>query len=304
MNPDTAKSIAEAFMPAALGALESLTGVAYSSSASNAEEASTETLVGWCADYPVSMHAQIEGGGTVAMLWTQSSVAPVIAALSGEDPAQKTEVSAEDEPVLHELTGAVLGAGAAGLAPLIGSEVLLGDSGASAAQSPSNLQTSIGDAAIGVPVSYEGDGSAGKILLLYSADLESRIAEASAAAAGDEEEPTVSEDELNDILSGFGPDDETDHTGSGNGGPQNLDVVMDIELTATARLGMVEVPLSEVLSYGPGSIIEMGHLVDEPIELLVNGKLIARGDVVVVDEKFGLRITEIISPEKRIESIR
>ena len=56
--------------------------------------------------------------------------------------------------------------------------------------------------------------------------------------------------------------------------------------------------------FGPGSIIEVGHLVDEPVELLVNDKLIARGDVVVVDEKFGLRITEIISQEERIESLR
>ena len=63
-------------------------------------------------------------------------------------------------------------------------------------------------------------------------------------------------------------------------------------------------PIAEVLSLGPGSIIEVGHLVDDPIELLVNDKLVARGDVVVVDEKFGLRITEIISREERIESLR
>jgi len=51
-------------------------------------------------------------------------------------------------------------------------------------------------------------------------------------------------------------------------------------------------------------VIEVGHLVDEPIELLINDKLIARGDVVVVDEKFGLRITEIVSTKERIESLR
>ncbi len=65
-----------------------------------------------------------------------------------------------------------------------------------------------------------------------------------------------------------------------------------------ADLGCVPCPR------GPGSIIEVGHLIDEPVELLVNDKLIARGDVVVVDEKFGLRITEIISPEERIETLR
>jgi flagellar motor switch protein FliN/FliY len=58
------------------------------------------------------------------------------------------------------------------------------------------------------------------------------------------------------------------------------------------------------MKLGPGSIIEVGHMVDEPVDLLVNGKLIARGDVVVVDEKFGLRITEIVSARERIESLR
>ncbi|MCC6491238.1 MAG: flagellar motor switch protein FliN [Candidatus Hydrogenedentes bacterium] len=85
---------------------------------------------------------------------------------------------------------------------------------------------------------------------------------------------------------------------------RNLDMVLDIRLVATARLGRIEMPISEILSLGPGSIIEVGHLVDEPVELLVNDKLIARGDVVVVDEKFGLRITEIVSPRERIESLR
>lgn len=85
---------------------------------------------------------------------------------------------------------------------------------------------------------------------------------------------------------------------------RNLDMVLDIRLVATARLGRVDMPISEILALGPGSIIEVGHLVDEPVELLINDKLIARGDVVVVDEKFGLRITEIVSPRERIESLR
>lgn len=85
---------------------------------------------------------------------------------------------------------------------------------------------------------------------------------------------------------------------------RNLDMVLDINLVATARLGRIEMPIADILALGPGSIIEVGHLVDEPVELLVNDKLIARGEVVVVDEKFGLRITEILSPRERIESLR
>ncbi len=91
--------------------------------------------------------------------------------------------------------------------------------------------------------------------------------------------------------------------GEGNA-QRNIDMVLDIQLVATARLGRVEMPIGEILNLGPGSIIEVGHLVDEPVELFVNNKLIARGDVVVVDEKLGLRITEIVSPKERIESLR
>jgi len=76
----------------------------------------------------------------------------------------------------------------------------------------------------------------------------------------------------------------------------NLDMVYDIRLEATARLGRVELPIGSILNLGPGSV--------EPVELYINDKLIARGDVVVVDEKFGLRITEIVSARERIESLR
>ncbi len=85
---------------------------------------------------------------------------------------------------------------------------------------------------------------------------------------------------------------------------RNLDVILDIQVEATARLGSVEMPLATVLSLGPGSVINVGHEVDNPIELYVNNKLIAKGDVVIVDEKFGIRITEIVSPQERIESLQ
>lgn len=91
---------------------------------------------------------------------------------------------------------------------------------------------------------------------------------------------------------------------SGPGVHNNLDMILDIRLVATARLGHVEMPISDILTLGPGSIFEVGRAVDDPVDLLVNDKLIARGEVVVVDEKFGIRITEIVSPKERIESLR
>ena len=88
------------------------------------------------------------------------------------------------------------------------------------------------------------------------------------------------------------------------GSDNNLDIVLDISLKAVARLGEVEMPISEILKLGPGSVIEIDRLIDEPIDLLVNERLVARGEVVTIDEKFALRVTEIVSKEERIKSLR
>ena len=85
---------------------------------------------------------------------------------------------------------------------------------------------------------------------------------------------------------------------------ENIDLILDVQLSVVARLGQVHMPISDVLALGPGAIIEVGHSVEEPVELFVNEKLIARGEVVVVDEKFGLKITEIVSPTDRVKSLR
>jgi flagellar motor switch protein FliN len=85
---------------------------------------------------------------------------------------------------------------------------------------------------------------------------------------------------------------------------QNIDLILDIQLKLAARLGQVEMPVGEILKLVPGSVIDIDRFVDEPIELLVNDRLIARGEIVVVQENFGIRITEIVSQKDRIKSLR
>jgi flagellar motor switch protein FliN len=74
----------------------------------------------------------------------------------------------------------------------------------------------------------------------------------------------------------------------------NIDVLMHVPLRVTAELGTCTMPVSEVLKLGTGSIVELDRLAGGPIDLLVNEKLIARGEVVAVDENFGIRVTELI----------
>ena len=85
---------------------------------------------------------------------------------------------------------------------------------------------------------------------------------------------------------------------------QNLDFILDIPLKLTVELGRTKVIVKDLLQLGQGSVIELDKLAGEPLEILVNGKLIAKGEVVVVNEKFGIRLTDIISPVERIETLK
>ncbi len=85
--------------------------------------------------------------------------------------------------------------------------------------------------------------------------------------------------------------------------PKNINLILDIPLKVTVELGKTEMLIRDILNLGPGSIIELDKLAGEPVEVLVNGKPIARGEVVVIDENFGVRITDIISPRERLEKL-
>ncbi len=84
---------------------------------------------------------------------------------------------------------------------------------------------------------------------------------------------------------------------------QNLNLVMDVNLGLTVELGKAELPIKNVLELTRGSIIELDKVAGEPVELYANGKLIAKGEVVVIEDNFGLRITSIVSPEQRIKHL-
>lgn len=101
------------------------------------------------------------------------------------------------------------------------------------------------------------------------------------------------------------------HSGAGDGGEKlsptksrNLDLILDIPLKVTVELGRTKMVVSDLLNLGQGSVIELNKLAGEPMEVLVNDKLVARGEAVVVNEKFGVRLTDIISPAERVEQLK
>src|SRR5699024_8725256 len=85
-----------------------------------------------------------------------------------------------------------------------------------------------------------------------------------------------------------------------NQGQRNLDMLLDIPLSVTVELGRTKKNIEEILDLAQGSIIELDKLAGEPVDVLVNNKLIAKGEVVVIDENFGVRVTDIVSPRDRL----
>jgi flagellar motor switch protein FliN len=83
-----------------------------------------------------------------------------------------------------------------------------------------------------------------------------------------------------------------------------LELLLDVELEASLRFGAREMPLGEILDLGPGDVVELDRHVADPVDLIVGDKIVARGEVVLVNGNFGLRVTEVAAPRKRLESVR
>ena len=84
----------------------------------------------------------------------------------------------------------------------------------------------------------------------------------------------------------------------------NLNFILDIPLEVTVQLGRTNMIVNDLLKLGQGSVIELDKMAGETLEILANQKLVARGEVVVINEKFGIRVTEIISPMERVEKLK
>ncbi len=92
--------------------------------------------------------------------------------------------------------------------------------------------------------------------------------------------------------------------GARNEAPGDIDLILDIPVQLTVELGRTKVPIKNLLQLAQGSVVELDGMAGEPMDVLVNGCLIAQGEVVVVKDKFGIRLTDIITPSERIRKLR
>ena len=85
---------------------------------------------------------------------------------------------------------------------------------------------------------------------------------------------------------------------------RRLDMLLDVPLEVNVELGRTRMTIQDLLQLGPGSVVELDKVAGEALDILVNGRLVARGEAVVVNDKFGVRITDIVSPQERIQRLR
>ncbi len=88
------------------------------------------------------------------------------------------------------------------------------------------------------------------------------------------------------------------------GAPKNIDFILDIPMSITVYVGSTKMAIRDLLQLAQGSVIELDKLAGEPMEVMVNNKLVARGEVVVVNEKFGIRLTDVVSAAERVQQLR
>ena len=269
-------------------------------------EAGPERLTEQAEQFNALLTCSTGTGETAALLLSAKDATRLAALASGETALARDTLGPEDAGPLGQVFEPWFAAGVQAI-------------GISPSEEPSIAAQSFDSAAVGDLLETLGQESgAAAFKFVLGADEEAAAVLLlsptwpGASSQAETQASAVSSDELNDILDRVGMTEEEILGRAEKPAPpkapqrheRNIDMILDVRLNVTARLGRVEMPIGEILGLGPGSIIEVGHNVDEPVELLVNGKLIARGDVVVVDEKFGLRITEIVSTEERIESLR
>jgi len=124
-----------------------------------------------------------------------------------------------------------------------------------------------------------------------------------AAGADDPWEDAVKEENLGGAQSASADVfKQLDSKGQG-GNPSDLDIIMDIPVKLSVELGRTQVTIKQLLELAQGSVVELDGLAGEPMDIMINGYLIAQGEVVVLDDKYGIRITEIVTPSERVQKL-
>lgn len=141
------------------------------------------------------------------------------------------------------------------------------------------------------------DGAELKFRFFCDSNLESKL-------GAEEDDNLLTDGGIEALLGSAGISFDAEPAQSGGPTPKNLDLLLDIDIPISVRMGSAKLFLKDILGLGPGNIVELEQNADDPIELAINDKVIARGEVVIVDGYFGFRIKEIVSKAERIKKLK
>jgi len=293
---------------AAGNALSGLLGKSVTLSPGAAVALSTQDLsdkfYGAVAQVPVQLSGAANGKGLI--VFNESAAALMADFLIGGDGSNPPDALTDLHlSAVGEVGNQLAAALVEGLGTALGKSLTgtAGDLAAAQASDLPGLAAGLGKSLVGLEFSLEVEGGLpSPFLLVIGESLATALSDGSAASSaagatapsasgfgGSMNAPVVQAAQLSQ-LTGSLP------SGAGN----NLELLMDVPLQVTVELGRTQKMVKEVLALGPGSVLELDKLAGEPVDILVNEKPIAKGEVVVIDENFGIRVTEILAPRDRV----
>ncbi len=219
-----------------------------------------------------------------AVAQPDESAAPAEDAAASSEAAEAPGESAEDTPPADDSAQDDSPAPVDSQGATPSADEILAEAGAAEAESPEADAGVVNEA--DVP---EGDAEAAMLAMLEE------LPEDGSGATPDDinfDAASVSEAEFQQLSASAGKPE-----------TQNIDMLLDVNLPVSIELGRTRMSISDILSLGPGSVVELNKLAGEPVDLLVNYKIVARGEVVVIDENFGVRVTNLISPTERLKAL-
>jgi len=282
------ESYLSAWLRGVCDVLEKIAGSAFTSSDLSPQEAVNEAgiigeedlwlrfTVGSAGEMPFPLHGEHTFGVE------RSDALRLAQLLMGEPFDVNQDVSAEYQDALDELFRQFAGAAALALKPCLGGEVNL----ALAGHDPGTWKPRLRR---GYRVKSEGKLQF-PLLILFDPDL------AQSLALGPPGKPAPQPESPAPLAAATPP--------AASKNSRNIELLLDVELPVALRFGKSEMSLSNILELSPGSVVELDQKIVEPVELLVGGKVVAQGEVVVLDGNYALRVTEVVNPIERLKSLQ
>ncbi len=221
--------------------------------------------------------------GTQWLLFDKASALALAAALAG-DEAVDEDVRAPHEEALRETVNQMLTGSAAALLPLFARSVAFAPVSVHMIEEadvlPAQLAPSEETLWVARAGAQSGDGFQTQLVLLVSHELAAEIVAIGAPTSSGEPEPR--DENL----------------------PSKIDLILDVTLPVSVELGRSRMQIQDILKLAPGSVIELDKSAGDPVELFINDRPIAKGEVVIIDENFGVRLTSIVTASERIRTLR